>query len=303
MIRHGSIDIGNFVRKNSSALKKYRRIYRILDFVSISLILYTIFVIFNMGDVFAMASTFELYTGSTYQFLDYEIPFESMGLMVVSVVLSLIITVVLHIRDEKTDAIKLIEEKYPRLHERLSTAYDNRSVSNIIVDSLMKNVLDDVGTVRSSSLMNKKKVLIGIAAFVFASSLFTYVTVSGFHTDISPQDLPNIVEIFPFPEGEQKEAPPELFPIGENEGEDGGDENLFGEPAIIVVEGKEIDLTLPPGTGVGFSIRDEGERRTEEFQPSSAYDISVISSQAYYENLPEGYQNIIKAYFEEIAKE
>ena len=69
MIRRGSIDIGNFVRKNSSALRNYRRIYRILDFVSISLILYTIFVIFNMGDAFAMAKTFELYTGSTYEFL------------------------------------------------------------------------------------------------------------------------------------------------------------------------------------------------------------------------------------------
>ncbi|MCG7851590.1 MAG: hypothetical protein MIO92_03630, partial [Methanosarcinaceae archaeon] len=65
----------------------------------------------------------------------------------------------------------------------------------------------------------------------------------------------------------------------------------------------EIDLTLPPGSGVGFSIREEGEKRTEDFQRSSAYDISVISSQAYYENLPEGYQNIIKTYFEEIAKE
>ncbi|MBN2488483.1 MAG: hypothetical protein JXA98_05600 [Methanosarcinaceae archaeon] len=292
------------MRKNSSALKKYRRIYRILDFISISLFLYTIFILFNMGDVFAMDSTFELYTGSTYQFLGYEIPFESMGLMVVSVVLSLIITVVLHIRDEKTDAIKLIEKKYPRLHERLSTAYDNRAVSNIIVDSLMKNVLDDVGTVRSSSLMNKRKVLIGIAAFVFASSMFTYVTVSGYHTDISPQDLPKILENLPLiPEGEQKEVPQELFPVGVGDGEEGDGENLFGEPAIIVVEGKEIDLTLPPGAGVGFSIREEGEKRTEDFQRSSAYDISVISSQAYYENLPEGYQNIIKTYFEEIAKE
>ena len=108
MIRRGSIDIGNFVRKNSSALRNYRRIYRILDFVSISLILYTIFVIFNMGDAFAMAKTFELYTGSTYEFLGYEIPFEAIGLMVFSVIFSVLITTALHFRDEKTDAIKLI---------------------------------------------------------------------------------------------------------------------------------------------------------------------------------------------------
>ncbi|MBN1134771.1 MAG: hypothetical protein JXA38_07695 [Methanosarcinaceae archaeon] len=222
--------------------------------------------------------------------------------MVSAVILSLIITAILHIRDEKTDAINLIEEKYPLLRERLSTAYDNRSISNIIVDSLMKNVLEDAQIVRSSSLLNKKKFFIGIAAFVFASSIFTYVTVSGYHTDVSPQDLPKIVENLPFISGEEQEGEKnELFPI--SKGENGGDENLFGEPAIIVVEGKEIDLTLPPGSGVGFSIREEGETRTEEFQRSSAYDINVISSQAYYENLPEGYQNIIKTYFEEIAKE
>ena len=302
MIQSGSIDIANFVKKNSSVLKRYRSTYMILDFVSISLILYSIFVIFNMADLFAMTSIFELYTSSTYQFLGYEIPFEAIGMMVAAVILSLIITAVLHIRDEKTDAINLIEEKYPLLNERLSTAYDNRSISNIIVDSLMKNVLDDVKIVRSSSLLNKKKFFIGIAAFVFASSIFTYVTVSGYHTDISPQDLPTIVENLPFISGEEQEGDKnELFPLGD--GEDGGDENLFGEPAIIVVEGKEIDLTLPPGSGVGFSIREEGETRTEEFQRSSPYDISVISSQAYYENLPEGYQNIIKTYFEEIAKE
>ena len=105
-----------------------------------------------------------------------------------------------------------------------------------------------------------------------------------------------------------KEEIPDMFPNEDgdeengNEDEEGGNENLFGEPAIIVIEGEEIDLTLPPGAGQGFTIKEEGEIRTEEFERSSAYDISVISSQAYYESLPEGYHSIIKAYFEEMAQ-
>jgi len=298
------MDIEKFVKKHMSALKWYRRIYKILDFAAISLILYTLFVIFNMDAVFSMISTFELYTGSTYRFLGFPVPFETLGLIAAAVILSLLITVLLHLRNEKTDAIQLIEDKYPSLRERLRTAYDNRSLSNIIVDRLMSAVLSDTSAVRASSFLNKKRLAFGITALIVTSSLFAFITTSGYRTDITPQDVLQIVENLPLIQEEEEEKPQDLFPVGEDsESDEGGGENLFGEPAIIVVEGKEIDLTLPPGAGVGFSIREEAERREYEFERSSAYDISVISSQAYYENLPEGYQDIIKTYFEEMAKE
>ena len=296
------MDIEKFVKKQNSALKRYRRIYILLDFAAISLILYTLFFIFNMEGVFSMVSTFELYTGSTYQLMDYSIPFETLGLTVTAVILSLIITIILHIRDKRSNVLNLVENKYPILYERLRTAYDNRKNSNIIVDNLLNNVMLDTKTVRSSSFLNKKRLAFGMIALLATSSFFTYVIISDYRTELTPEDISQIIEELPLiKEEEETEV---LLPEGEwdTEDEEGGNENLFGEPAIIVIEGEEIDLTLPPGAGQGFTIKEEGEIRTEEFERSSAYDISVISSQAYYESLPEGYHSIIKAYFEEMAQ-
>ncbi|HJH28399.1 MAG TPA: hypothetical protein C5S51_01695 [Methanosarcinaceae archaeon] len=298
------MDIEKFVKKQKSALKRYRRIYILLDFAAISLIFYTLFFIFNMETIFSMISTFELYTGSTYQLIDYSIPFETLGLAVVSVILSLIITIILHIRDKKSNAINLVEDKYPILYERLRTAYDNHKSSNIIIDNLLNNVMSDTKSVRSSSFLNKKRLAFGILALVATSSFFTYVTISDYRTEVTPEDLIQIIEDLPIPSSQEEEETEGLLPeSGEDtEGDEGGSENLFGEPAIIVIEGEEIDLTLPPGAGIGFTDRTEGEIREEEFERSSAYDINIISSQAYYESLPEGYDNIIKAYFEEMAQ-
>ena len=41
----------------------------------------------------------------------------------------------------------------------------------------------------------------------------------------------------------------------------------------------------------------------EEFVQSAAYDPEAIASQAYYDNLPEGYRSIIQSYFEELGEE
>ncbi len=299
------MDIEQFVKKQSSALKRYRRIYILLDLAVFSFIIYTLFYIFNMELVFSMISTFELHTGSNYQFMSYSISFETLGLIVAAIIISLIITIILHIRDKKLSIFNLVEDKYPILYERLRTAYDNRKNSNIIVENLMSNVMLDTKSVRSSSFLNKKRLAFGIIAVILTSSSSAYVTSSDYRTDITPEDISQIIEELPLISTPQEEEPTEgLLPEdgGDSKSDEGGTENLFGEPAIIVIEGEEIDLTLPPGAGIGFTPNEEGEVRTEEFERSSAYDISVISSQAYYESLPEGYNNIIKAYFEEMAQ-
>ena len=304
-----TMDIEQFVKKQQSALKKFQRTYILFDFAVISFIVYTLLYIFNMDTLFSIISAFELYTGSIYQLIGYSIPFETFGLIVAAIFISLLITIIFHIRDKRLNAIFLVEESEPTLHERLRTAYDNRKNHNIIIDGLISSVMSDAIKVKSSSFLNKRRVALGIIALLLTSSSSAYVTTTDYRTDISPIEISQIIEELPIPfMKNDEEVIPDMFPNGDEDGEngeesdEGGSENLFGEPAIIVIEGEEIDLTLPPGAGIGFSGSTEGEIRTEEFERSSAYDISVISSQAYYESLPEGYDNIIKAYFEEMAQ-
>ena len=304
-----TMDIEQFVKKQKSALKRFQRTYILFDFAVISFIIYTLLYIFNMDTLFSIITIFELYTGSTYQIIGYSIPFETLGLIIAAIFISLLITIIFHVRDKRLNAINLVEEIEPALRERLRTAYDNRKDHNIIIDGLISSVMSDASKVRSSSFLNRRRIALGIIALILTSSSSAYVTTTDYRTDISPIEIVQIIEELPIPLiNDDKEEIPDIFSDKDgdeengNESDSSGTENLFGEPAIIVIEGEEIDLTLPPGAGIGFSGSTEGEIREEEFERSSAYDISIISSQAYYESLPEGYTTIIKAYFEEMAQ-
>ncbi|MCQ1536983.1 hypothetical protein FTO70_15150 [Methanosarcina sp. KYL-1] len=295
-----ALEIDNVVNKYESALKKYRGFYVLTDLIATFMVLYSLFVLLNMQDIFLMLTFFEPYTGAKYDILGFEIVFETLGLLVVVFILSLAFTAIRHYRAEKKDAIALIEEKYPLLRERLRTAYDNREEDNIIVRDLIGSVVTDSKPVKSSAMLNRKKLAKNLFVIVFAVSLLIYVAETGYQPPFSPTDLDEVIEDIPFPGGS------ELFPVGENGGTAGEKEpgeDLFGEPAVIVVEGTEVDLKIPPGAGQGFTIREEGEERNETFTQSEAYDPEAIASQAYYENLPEGYRSIIQSYFEELAEE
>jgi len=248
-----------------------------------------------------MFSTFEPYTGAKYNILGFEVIFETLGLIFLAFALSLILTAVRHYRAEKKDAISLIEEIHPALKERLRTAYDNRNTDNIIVRDLIGGVIIDSKPVNSSSFLNRKKLAKDLFVIVFAVSILAYVAGTGYQTTLSPTDLNGVIENIPF----VSDSDSELFPVEENGGTSNNEsqEDLFGEPAVIVVEGKEVDLKIPPGAGQGFTRQEAGEPMNESFIQSGLVNPEAAASQAYYENLPEGYRNVIQSYFEGLAEE
>ena len=265
------------------------------------LVLYVLFVLFNMRDLFLMFSTFEPYTGAKYNILGFGVIFETLGLIFLAFAFSLILTAVRHYRAEKKDAISLIEETYPVLKERLRTAYDNRNTDNIIVRDLIGGVIIDSKPVKSSSFFNRRKLAKDLLVIVFTVSLLTYVAGTGYQTSISPTDLNGVIEKIPF----VSDSNTDLYPVEENGGTSNNDsqEGLFGEPAVVVVEGKEVDLKIPPGTGQGFTSQEEGNQTNASFTQSDLVNPEAAASQAYYDNLPEGYRNVIQSYFEGLAEE
>lgn len=291
-----NFNIGYFVEKHESRLKWFRRLYRLLDFIAISVFLYTIFVIFNIDTIFSSIKSFELYTGRQFHFAGFSVLFETIGLIVISLTVALIISLIIHKYSDKTNAIQIIESKYPQLSERLRTAYDNRNNSNIIVNDLINSVMEYAKNVKSLDLLNRKRFASSIMAVLVAVSLFSVITIYDYNTDIKPVDMSR--NIFA-PEDDRTS---DELPVTDNqENDDKNQENVQGETSIVVVEGEKIDLKLSPGSGKGFTNQQEGNDN-QPFEPSSAYDINVISSKAYYENLPERYQSVIKQYFEEMAK-
>jgi len=297
-----ALEIEKIVNKHESALKRYRGFYFLADLFATFLVLYALFTLFNMQDIFFMFSFFEPYTGARYDILGFEIVFEVLGMALLAFFLSLALTAIRHYRTGKKDAISLVEEKYPLLKERLRTAYDNRELDNIIVRDLIGSVILDAKSVKSSAFLNRKKLAKNFFMVVCAVAVLIYVAETGFQSGIGPTDLDGVIEDIPFISGSDSD----LFSLedggGTSDEKDPG-EDLFGEPAVIVVEGTEVDLKIPPGAGQGFTVQEEGEEPDKEFAPSAAYDPEAIASQAYYDNLPEGYRSIIQSYFEELAEE
>ncbi|WP_269848965.1 hypothetical protein [Methanosarcina horonobensis] len=74
-----ALEIENIVNKYESVLKKYRGLYVFADLLATFLVLYALFVLLNMRDIFLMFTTFEPYTGAKYGILGFEIVFETLG--------------------------------------------------------------------------------------------------------------------------------------------------------------------------------------------------------------------------------
>jgi len=296
-----ALSIEEIVNKHELVLKKYRVLYAFADLLTTFLVLYVLFVLFNMRDLFLMFSTFEPYTGAKYNILGFGILFETLGLIFLAFVLSLILTVVRHYRAEKKDAISFIEEGYPVLKERLRTAYDNRNTENIIVQDLIGGVIIDSKPVMSSSFLNRRKLAKNLFVILFAVSILAYVAGTGYQTTLSPTDLNGVIEKIPF----VSDSNTNLYPLEENGGtsNNSSQENLFGKPVVVVVEGKEVDLKIPPGSGQGFTSQETGEQMNESFTQSGPVDTDTAASDAYYDNLPEGYRDVIQSYFEGLAEE
>lgn len=294
------MDLETSIQNYESSVRRYRFMYIAVDFIATFFTLYIIFSLFNMKDIFSIIPTFEPYTGKKYSFLGFKVVFETLVISFIELFFAGLITGIRYRRKEKKGAIKLIEEKFPILKERLGTAYDNRKEDNIIVKDLIESVGTGLKLIKPSELLNKKLLKIGIAAVLLTSLTSVYITAQDVHTEISPKDLSEVIENIPFISGNSDNSAEEEG--GTSEDKQSG-EDIFGEPSIIVVEGTEVDLTIPTGTEMGSTSMEEGEKRDEAFVQSETYDPEAIASQSYYENLPEGYKNVIQNYFEELAED
>jgi len=288
--------VEDFIRNIDTAITKYRRLYKLLDVISITFLLYSILLITNMEMIFEIFPALEVYSTASISILGVSISYPAISLFIISVACGVLLTFILHIRDDKRSTIDIVEEKYPVLRERLSTAYDNREVDNIVVADLQENVAKASANVIPTVFLNKKRMYIGVVSLLIAISLLTYVSISEYRISSTPQDI--IGPLLPHNEGDGSDL---AVMEQTTNNSDNTKENLTGKTAIVVVEGKQVDLTLPPGSGTGFTQGEQANNTPEDFTPSSAYDIGVMSSSIYSEELPEGYESIIKQYFEEMA--
>lgn len=239
------------------------RLLSILDLITIFCFFYAIFIILNMEYLISKTAL------TAYLPVKFLPPLIALMIAVLS-------SIILHRKDKKINVIELIEKKYSDLHEKLSTAYDSREETNIIVDSL-KSMVSDLMVKVSPSLLLAKKMIISklVIAFIFAAGIII-ISNDPAGYQIPENTLDNMTKIIT---GENNSEPIDITGLTQNSDNIGkkGSGDIFGKPKIASIEGKNIDLTLYSGMDTGFTVNEAGVS-DDQFIKSGAYPVDVIGS-------------------------
>lgn len=297
------LDLEIFTRQIDSVIRRYRVIYDLLEFLAIALIILLIAVFFNLDDLFKFIPWTEPYVGLSPDLPFFTINYETIFLFFVVCLVSILILEVSHagrkqayklLKKEppkKPKSQDIVENTFPELKDRLKTAYDNRTATTIPAMELHASVSQDIEGVSSADLLDRKRLLYSLAAIVAAGLFLTAIFFTGFTAPISPGDI-----FDRFPNGSLTQPP-----ITDDNSSTNNSSGIPTEaPPIATAPGVDIDVTLPPGAGMGPGDLLEGSENN--FTPSEYYPPESLSSQHYYDNLPPGYEDVIKEYFERLAE-
>lgn len=174
------------------------------------------------------------------------------------------------------DVIKIIEERYPSLKERLSTVYDNKELSNAVIEELASSVLTDMERLRYSSFVAIKRLGIRVAIILL---LVTFVLSSA----IIPSSISgpkNILTISPA--------------VNNNGAVDRPDTDIFNESSYVRIGDEAEGLMLYRGSVSELNVPGEGKQVSGY---SGLFPPEASSSEMYGEGIPVIYQQIVKNYF------
>jgi len=241
------------------------RLLFILDLIAGFCILYAIFIIINLEYLLNKS------------LLAASIPVKFIA-PVLAIIIAVTAAVLLHRKDKKINVLRLIEKKYPELNEKLSTAYDNREETNVIVDSLKIIVSDAMKIVSPSQLLAKSMIISKIILTIIFIGGMAFISYNPQEYQIPENTLDNMTKAITG-EGDNNTGIIDITNRPENMDNIGakGSGDIFGKPKIASIEGKNIDLTLYSGMDTGFDVRDTSQT-SNQFIKSAAFPVDVLGS-------------------------
>ncbi|NJD53631.1 MAG: hypothetical protein FIB07_12275 [Candidatus Methanoperedens sp.] len=240
------------------------RMLLILDLIALFSILYAIFIIINLE---YLINKFLPVTSILIKFIP----------PVLAIIFAVFSSFLLHRKDNKLNIIRIIENKYPDLNEKLRTAYDNRGESNIIVDSLKTIVSESMKVVSPSNLLAKSRIISKVIITIIFIAGMVFISNNPEEYQIPENTLSNITKTFTGEENitgltDITGRPENSEAIGRN-----GSGDIFGKPKIASIEGKNIDLTLYSGVDTGFDVGDTSQT-SNQFIKSAAFPVDILGS-------------------------
>jgi len=181
------------------------------------------------------------------------------------------------------------------LSEMTKTAYDNREIKSIIMDDLAQDVKVSLARIKPSEILNWRQINMRIVLSILLALIMIFIVQSKISADITPADFQSLSDLRDSTIGMlQKKMPPQGKEINLSG-------NIFGKPSLAVLSEEKLDLIIYPGIGAG-SRTSSTESLDRLFQQSQASEAVAVPSELYIESLPPQNKEIIKRYFEMLAK-
>jgi hypothetical protein len=178
----------------------------------------------------------------------------------------------------------------PELSEKTRTAYDNRHVESLPMQSLARETKSRLSLIKPAEIVNQRLISRKVILAVILSATTIFINYSQISADITPADFQSLADLKDRALGAiQKETPAEIS-------EKNLTGNLFGKPSLAVLSEDKLELMLYPGIGAGSNARNT--KSVERiFQQSPAGEATIVPSELYIESLPPENKDIIKRYF------
>lgn len=247
-----------------------RQLLFIFDLISIFAIFFAISIIFHV-EFFLNESSF----------VKQILPIKIIPIIppVIAFIIAILGALLLHKNDHKIKFNLLIEDKYPEFKEKLRTAYDNISETNVIVESLKSLVSSELTIVSASKLIATSVIITKIIIVLTFVSVATVISSNPDKYSIPPDTIANNFKNLTGIGPGETNSTVDITGIPETVDNSGakGSGNIFGKPKIASIQGKNIDLTLYPGDNTGTIITDYTPT-SNQFITSAAFPVDVIGS-------------------------
>lgn len=178
----------------------------------------------------------------------------------------------------------------PELSEIVKTAYDNRNISTLPMQSLAREVKSRLGRINSSQFLDWRRVhiRIGLTALLLGTAIF--IAHSQISADISPADFQSISDLKDKALGLFQNQSASQNPKVNLSG------NIYGKPSLAVLNETKLQLQLYPGAEAG-SMPVRSEHQNNLFSQSPPGEVKAVPTELYIESLPAENREIIKRYF------
>ncbi len=180
-----------------------------------------------------------------------------------------------------TNIIKLIENRYPSLRERLGALYDNREEKNAVMEDLAASVDSDMGRVKYSSFMSTMRlgvraaVILLLVVFILSSALINIPIVK------------------------QQPSGPGAINLPDNN-KSGKAQDIFDEPSVVKIGNDSQGVLIYRGQGNEPNVQGDGKQVSAY---STLFPTEASSSEIYSEAVPAVYQQIVKNYFTNLSSQ